>query len=245
MKDDIFILDSDARRYLPRLLPVMLGLGIAGVAAAKIWGDRTYSFLMGRGPMLIFFAEVIYALIVLGDLTTNRSVYGYKLGMLRMSERRLFVLSCIFNIMVFLMLWAVMCCSVIVQGKILDASGVFAPSPQSLYVDYTLSGYIRLFVPMDDVLRTAAVIMLLVSFGLLSACSFANRLKRKPGLPTASIFIYVLLLYFLMVNRTGAYGGSIFLPILAVFALVGSAGLSVLRLSDLSKGTNVEEDDGE
>ena len=256
MKDDILILNTLGRRHLPRLLPVIV-LAAAAVTIAVIahgsldfglnpynYGDVTYyRSYISAGPLLflILCLELIYASIVLLGPRTNRFKYRYTVSRLKITERRAFLLCCLFNVLVCLLIWASLCCAAIIFGNSLQSAGAFGPGYQALYRMYVLNPYMQLFVPLDNVAATVSMIMFMVAFGLWSACNYAGVVKGNSIFPmvfAVLVFFWSSRFFRSSVELTGWIS-------VAAIMLVFAIGMAIYKLSTLSRGTNVEVDDGE
>ena len=104
-----------------------------------------------------------------------------------------------------------------------------------------LSGYMQPFVPMDNGAVAAASIMFMVSMGLLSACALTGVSKGK----RSPMQLIAVLVFIWSVRWLGSSGDPIGWVATAVLMLIVSAALALNTFSGLSRGTNVEADDGE
>ena len=188
--------------------------------------------------LVVMLAECVYACIVLGGPSAGRSRYTYTLKRLRVSERRLFIDYCVFNIFVFLLIWASMSCAALIAGNVLNAAGAFGTGPQSFYTNYMLNGSLQLLVPMDDPWPAISMILILISMGVFAA---GDLISGKLG----SVFtiIYAAAYFYLISLRAGDYGFMVLL-IVSILAFMFAVGVFVFKMSDLSRGANVEVDDG-
>ena len=255
MKDDLLIMNTLGKRSLPRILPVMV-LAAAAVTFAVI-KNGSLSFAIGKVdyggyvaprfsldagflPLMVLCVELIWAGRVLVP-SAKKSRFTYKVRMLRISERRAFLDYCVFNVLVYLLIWASLCCAALVFGKALGSSGAFGSSPQAHYAALMLSGYMQPFVPMDNGAVAAASIMFMVSMGLLSAQSLAGISKGKLNpIPLIAVLVFIWSV------RTLSYEeGLMVWVVISVIVLIVSAALALNTFSGLSRGTNVEADDGE
>lgn len=255
MKEDLLIMNALGKRSLPRILPVMV-LAAAAVTFAVIkngslsfpigkvvYGDYVaprFSLDAGFLLLLVLCAELIWAGRVLVP-SAKKSRFTYKVRMLKISERRAFLDCCVFNVLVYLLIWASLCCAALVFGKALGSSGAFGSSPQAHYAALMLSGYMQPFVPMDNGAVAAASIMFMVSMGLLSAQSLAGISKGKLNpMPLIAVLVFIWSV------RTLSYEeGLMVWVVISVIVLIVSAALALNTFSGLSRGTNVEADDGE
>ena len=256
MKDDVLILNTLGRRHLPRLLPVII-LAAAAVTVAVIcngslefglfpnkYGNVTnYRGYLYAGSLLfiVLCVELVYASIVLVGPRTNRFKYRYTVSRLKITERRAFLLCCLFNILVYLLIWASLCCAALIFGRALNNAGVFGTAYQGLYTAYILDPYMQLFVPMDNVQVTVSMIMFMVGFGLWSACDFAGVVKGKGIIPMT----FAVLVFFWASRFFNRGGGLIGWTATASLMLIVSICMVLYRRSQLSRGNNVEVDDGE
>ena len=255
MKDDLLILNALGRRDLPRILPVMLIIDAAAafllIRNGGLWvsfgssGSGGTEVLQGmdapRILFTLFIAELLYACMILRGSSSGKSRYRYTVGMLRISERRAFMLCGLFNILVYLLIWALLCCVVIIIGRPLQAAGAFGASPQGLYAGYLLDGCTQYFVPMDNAAVTVSTILLMTGLGLLSAYEFAGTMNGK-AFPFVGIVMIIMIwngLSFRAVDTQVPWVASS-----AIIFLV-AAGMFWYRFSGLSRGTNVEVDDAE
>ena len=256
MKDDVLILNTLGRRHLPRLLPVII-LTAAAVTFAVIcngslefglfpykYGNVTnYRGYLYAGSLLfiVLCVELVYASIVLVGPRTNRFKYRYTVSRLKITERRVFLLCCLFNILVYLLIWASLCCAALIFGNALNNAGVFGTAYQGLYANYVLDPYMQLFVPMDNVPVTVSMIMFMVNFGLWSACDFAGVVKGKGIIPMT----FAVLVFFWASRFFNRGGGLIGWTATASLMLIVSICMVLYTRSQLSRGNNVEVDDGE
>ena len=256
MKDDVLILNMLGRRHLPRLLPVIIGAAAAvtvavimhgstvfGLFPYKIGSVTNYRGYLYSGSLLfiVLCVELIYASVVLVGPRTNRFKYRYTVSRLKITERRAFLLCCLFNILVYLLIWASLCCAALIFGNALNNAGAFGTSPQGQYTHYLFSPLMTLFVPMDNVPVTVSMIMFMVSFGLWSACDAAGVLKGKGIFPV--IFAVAVLV---LASRSVSYADRRIAWIAtASVMLIFSICMVLYRRSQLSRGINVEVDDGE
>lgn len=256
MKDDLLILNTLGKRHLPRLLPVII-LGAAAITFIVIsHGSLTFSYGRVEYGGTVYYRlsrsagywfrwllciELFWAAVVLRGPFSKRSKCRYTIGMLRVSERRIFLLCCLFNVLVYLLIWASLCCAAVIIGKTLNAAGAFGTSPQALYAEYMLDGYMQQFVPMDNVPVTVSMILFMVSMGLLSARDFAVNMKGKPG--ALQLFAVLIFMWTGAAFGAGVHVlGWLVLSAIMFMLAVGSVWFSVM---ELSSGTNVEVDDGE
>ncbi len=256
MKDDVLILNTLGRRHLPRLLPVIILAAAAVTVAVIINGSLEFGFFpnyygdvinyrvyiyAGNLLFLILCAELLYAFFVLIGPRANRFKYRYTVGRLKITERRAFLLCCLFNILVFLLIWASLCCAALIFGNALKNAGVFGTAYQGLYTAYILDPFMQLFVPMDNVPVTVSMIMFMVSFGLWSACDVAGVVKGKGVIPMT----FAVLVFFWASRFFNRGDGLVGWTTVAALMLIVSICMVLYRRAQLSRGTNVEVDDGE
>ena len=246
MKDDLLILNTLGKRHLPRLLPVILAAA-AVVTALLIRNNGAVIKLFGRDHGMTLFvvltAELICAVEMLKGPSAKQSRYRYTVGMLRISERRVFVDCCVFNVLVFLLIWASVCCAAVISGNALNGAGVYGQSVQGLYAESVLNGLMRMFVPMDDKRITAGMILFMVSLGIGTTCSSMARMRRKGS----GLLPFWILIGFIRAALTDVFGGPM-TPIMfwgGMLLTVVSLAAFIFTVSELKSGTNVEVDDGE
>ena len=255
MKEDLLIMNTLGKRSLPRILPVMV-LAAAVVTFAVI-KNGSLSFAIDKvdyggyvAPRLSLDAGFLLLMVLCVELiwagrvlvpSPKKSRYMYKVRMLRISERRAFLDCCVFNVLVYLLIWASLCCAALIFGRALESSGAFGSSPQALYAAYMLSGFLQPFVRMDNGAVAAASILFMVSMGLLSACALTGVSKGK----RSPMQLIAVLVFIWSVRWLGSSGDPIGWVATAVLMLIVSAALALNTFSGLSRGTNVEADDGE
>ena len=242
MKDDLVIFNALGRRHLPRLLPVIIAAAaLLTVLAVKTDGSILAGSVsvFGSYYRIALSVEVLYAYILLSGPHSGRSKFGYTVGMLRVSERRISAICWAFNTMVFLLIWASLSCSMLIAGRLLAEAGRFDSGPQAFYAVYMLSGNIQQFVPMDYVAGAAALIFYMLSLGILSVPAFSAKEKRH-------VFAIIMIVYFATAFRSyDLAGNNLVLMGFGIGFFVISLLIGANRFSNLSWGVNVEVDDGE
>ena len=244
MKDDIVILNTLGRRHLPRLLPVIIGVAVFITVPVMIKRGEGVSLSghdIGYRLAIIMFAEAFLAWLLLQGPTARHSHYRYTVGMLKVSERRALMLCCVFDVLVFLMIWAVMCCVALIVGRVLEGAGMFGSGPQALFASYMLGGYTQLFVPLDTFAGAAAMVLLMMSLGIYASIAFAVKMKSK----TVIIIPFIIGVWFYRISYIMNSGTFSMLVVFAVVLFVISVCWFLYVLSGLSKGVNVEVDDGQ
>ena len=245
MKDDLFILNTLGRRHLPRLLPVIV-IAAAAVTALMIYASPfVYSVFKGEGQLLmvVMIVELLWACLVLEGPTDKQSGYRYSVGMLRISERRAFADCCVFNVLVFLLIWASLCCAAIIAGNAAYTAEVAGLSTPMLYTNYMLDQFMQVFAPMDGIAVTVSVMLFMLTFGLLSARDFAARMRGKGR----GWLVLVPMIGFLSSLGTSRTGGSLsnYMMCWSITLFIAALFVNGYMLSVLSRGTNVEVDDGQ
>lgn len=155
MKKQVSVFGLHTRAALNRLLLAVLGLLaveliLAGVCIARgtaltLSGSRLETALQHS-----FRAGIIALQVLLASSLGSNSRYGYTLQRLRVSERCVFLWSCVCNTLCFAVLWCVQIMAA-VGAAFWNAKGaVYSAGPQGVFVDFYRSGFLHGLLPLAD-----------------------------------------------------------------------------------------------
>lgn len=155
MKKQVSVFGLHTRAALNRLLLAALGLLaveliLAGVCIARgtaltLSGSRLETALQHS-----FRAGIIALQVLLASSLGSNSRYGYTLQRLRVSERCVFLWSCVCNTLCFAVLWCVQIMAAVGAAFWNAKSAVYSAGPQGVFVDFYRSGFLHGLLPLAD-----------------------------------------------------------------------------------------------
>lgn len=155
MKKQVSVFGLHIRAALNRLLLAALGLLaveliLAGVCIARgtaltLSGSRLETALQHS-----FRAGIIALQVLLASSLGSNSRYGYTLQRLRVSERCVFLWSCVCNTLCFAVLWCVQIMAAVGAAFWNAKSAVYSAGPQGVFVDFYRSGFLHGLLPLAD-----------------------------------------------------------------------------------------------
>ena len=174
MKKQVSVFGLHTRAALNRLLLAALGLLaveliLAGVCIARgtaltLSGSRLETALQHS-----FRAGIIALQVLLASSLGSNSRYGYTLRRLRVSERCVFLWSCVCNTLCFAVLWCVQIMAAVGAAFWNANSARYSAGPQGVFVDFYRSGFLHGLLPLADGYvwaRNALFVLALVCMGL-------------------------------------------------------------------------------
>lgn len=188
MKKQVSVFGLHTRAALNRLLLAALGLLaveliLAGVCIARgtaltLSGSRLETALQHS-----FRAGIIALQVLLASSLGSNSRYGYTLRRLRVSERCVFLWSCVCNALCFAVLWCVQIMAAVGAAFWNAKSAVYSAGPQGVFVDFYRSGFLHGLLPLADGYVWGAQRTVRAGAGLRDRVYAAwNAQKRQPQL---------------------------------------------------------------
>lgn len=183
MKKQVSVFGLHTRAALNRLLLAALGLlavelilawvCIARGTALTLSGSRLETALQHS-----FRAGIIALQVLLASSLGSNSRYGYTLQRLRVSERCVFLWSCVCNTLCFAVLWCVQIMAAVGAAFWNAKSAVYSAGPQGVFVDFYRSGFLHGLLPLADGYVWARNALFVLALGCVTACIQLG-LRRK------------------------------------------------------------------
>ena len=221
MKKQVSVFGLHARAALNRLLPVVLGLlvvegifaglCIAHGAALTLSGSNLESALHYS-----FRAGILALQLLLASSLGSNSRYGYTLRRLRVSERCVFLWSCVCNTLCFAVLWCVQIMAAVGAAFWNAKSAVYSAGPQG--------GFLHGLLPLADGYVWARNALFVLALGCVTACiQLGLRRKGSRGWLVCMGLTFLLVLN-LSVQYTAGRSTGIFHAITALLVGLGFLG---------------------
>ena len=152
MKKDLSVLSFSANRTF---FWIVLYLAAFSVSQLYLFDLRLNDPEYAADPWVVFnswFALSIgMALIILSGIPSKGSRYEYRLRLLRISERRYFMLSTLYNTAVFILVWLTESAVLSIAVRIYERSASFTDGPQGIFARLGSSPFLQRFILLDDV----------------------------------------------------------------------------------------------
>ena len=175
MKKQVSVFGLHARAALNRLLPVVLGLlvvegifaglCIAHGAALTLSGSNLESALHYS-----FRAGILALQVLLASCFGANSRYSYTLQRLRISERCVFLWSCVCNALCYAVLWCVQIMAAVGAAFWNANSARYSAGPQGVFVDFYRSGFLHGLLPLADGYVWTRNLIFVLALGCVTAC---------------------------------------------------------------------------
>lgn len=222
------------RAALNRLLLAVLGLLaveliLAGVCIARgtaltLSGSRLETALQHS-----FRAGIIALQVLLASSLGSNSRYGYTLQRLRVSERCVFLWSCVCNTLCFAVLWCVQIMAA-VGAAFWNAKGaVYSAGPQGVFVDFYRSGFLHGLLPLADGYVWARNALFVLALGCVTAHMQLGMRKKGSRSWLVCMGLTFLLVLNLSVQYTAGRSTGIFHAITALLVGLGFLGFGLTQ----------------
>ena len=170
MKKQVSVFGLHTRAALNRLLLAALGLLaveliLAGVCIARGTALTLSGSSLETALQHSFRAGIIALQVLLASSLGSNSRYSYTLQRLRVSERCVFLWSCVCNTLCFAVLWCVQIMAAVGAAFWNAKSAVYSAGPQGVFVDFYRSG----FLPLADGYGWARNALFVLALGCVTA----------------------------------------------------------------------------
>lgn len=206
MKKHLSVFGLFARSSVYKVLGTMLAACAAQVALFimkysaepdEIYVDRFESYIEKSHAYLLFCAALILITLLLClPGTEYRSKVGYTLRRLSISERAVFLHQAAFNIIVYIVFWAVQVTLVFALSIYYNATvpAKFV-SNQSVFLAFYRSSFLHSLLPLSDILLWIRNILLFAALGFAAAVFTYNQRRKKFGVTAIALAVYILLFF--------------------------------------------------
>ena len=175
MKKQVSVFGLHARAALNRLLLAALGLlaveliltGICMIRGAAIKLPDSDLETVLQYP---FRAGILVLQVLLASCFGANSRYSYTLQRLRISERCVFLWSCVCNALCYAVLWFVQIMAAVGAAFWNANSARYSAGPQGVFVDFYRSGFRHGLFPLADGYVWARNVLFMLMLGCVTAC---------------------------------------------------------------------------
>lgn len=188
MKKQVSVFGLHTRAALNRLLLAALGLLaveliLAGVCIARGTALTLSGSSLETALQHSFRAGIIALQVLLASSLGSNSRYSYTLQRLRVSERCVFLWSCVCNTLCFAVLWCVQIMAAVGAAFWNAKSAVYSAGPQGVFVDFYRSGFLHGLLPLADGYGWARNALFVLALGCVTAYNAAwHTQERQPQL---------------------------------------------------------------
>ena len=234
MKKQVSVFGLHARAALNRLLPVVLGLLIVELILVGVCMIRGTAITLSGSNLenalhYPFRAGILALQVLLASCFGSNSRYSYTLRRLRVSERSVFLWSCICNALCFAVLWCVQIMAAVGAAFWNAESAGYSAGPQGVFVDFYRSGFLHGLFPLADGYVWARNLVFVLALGCVTACmQLGMRRKGSRGWLVCMGLTFLLVLN-LSVPYTAGRSRGIFHAITALLAGLGFLGLGLAQ----------------
>jgi len=234
MKKQVSVFGLHTRAALNRLLLAALGLLaveliLAGVCIARgtaltLSGSRLETALQHS-----FRAGIIALQVLLASSLGSNSRYGYTLQRLRVSERCVFLWSCVCNTLCFAVLWCVQIMAAVGAAFWNAKSAVYSAGPQGVFVDFYRSGFLHGLLPLADGYGWARNALFVLALGCVTAYMQLGIRRKGSRSWLVCMGLTFLLVLNLSVQYTAGRSTGIFHAIAALLVGLGFLGFGLTQ----------------
>lgn len=232
MKKHISVFMLMARSTIYKLLGLLILM--AAVEGILFWlilsrGALEDGFsleLVIRQSRIIWVFGVCFLLMTLLLSLTGcegKSRCGYTLRRLSVSERWVFVWQSVYNVLCYLLLWAVQILTVIALCRLYEAKA--APeyvSGQTVFLAFYRSGFLHSLLPFEETVFWVRNAVFAVTLGI---CAARFPLAQRKGKRFSEIIVLAFGVLWLFSWEIGAFGNCFFAIVFALFC----AGIAICR----------------
>lgn len=234
MKKQLSVFGLHTRAALNRLLLVMLGLLVVeGFLAGLCITHGTALTLSGsdleNALHYPFRAGILMLQVLLASSLGSNSRYGYTLQRLRISERCVFLWSCVCNALCYVVLWCVQIMAAVGAAFWNANSARYSAGPQGVFVDFYRSGFLHGLFPLADGYVWARNLIFVLSLGCVTACMQLGMRRKGSRSWLVCMGMTFLLVLNLSVPYTAGRSTGIFHAITALLVGLGFLGFGLTQ----------------
>ena len=183
MKKQVSVLGLHARAALNRLLPVALGMLVVelicvGLCIAHETALMLSGSVLEKALYYPFRVGILALQVLLASSFGSNSRYDYTLRRLQVSERCVFLWSCVCNALCFAVLWCVQIMAAVGAAFWNAKSAGYAAGPQGVFVDFYRSGFLHGLFPLADGYVWARNLIFVLALGCVTACMQLGMRKK-------------------------------------------------------------------
>ena len=247
MKKQVSVLGLHARAALNRLLPVVLGLLVVELILVGICMIRRTALTLSGSNLenalqYPFRAGILVLQVLLASSFGSNSRYGYTLRRLRVSERCVFLWSCVCNALCFAVLWCVQIMAAVGAAFWNAKSAGYVAGPQGVFVDFYRSDVLHGLLPLADGYVWTRNALFVLTLGCVTACMQLGMRKKGSRSWLVCMGLTFLLVLNLSVSYTAGRSTGIFHAIAALLVGLGFLGFGLMQTQGGKEGVTDELD---
>lgn len=232
MKKHLSVLMLMARSTINKLLGLLALM--AAVEGALFWltlrrscadGSFSLKLVIGDSHISWAFGAAFLLMTLLLSLTgcEGKSRCGYTLRRLSVSERWVFVWQSVYNVLCYLLLWAVQILTVIALCRLYEVKA--APeyvSGQTVFLAFYRSGFLHALLPFEETVFWVRNAVFAVTLGI---CAARFPMAQRRGKRFTELIVLACGVLGLFSWEIGAFGNCFFAIVFALFC----AGIAICR----------------
>ena len=228
MKQVLSVLEYYSKRNLPRALIISAVMLAAEAAYSALYFRKAPSSLYAAGSVLFFISVAACAALyfALFGPSSKGSGFSYRVRMLQTSEKKVYWLNVIHNILMFLIFWGFQVLALLIAAHVYTSRAGSAVSPQGVMTELCAKSALLYIIPLKDASMAVSHILLTVLLAIGAASgSVRRRYSVFAGLSVTIVIVYVGI----MVSAVNTYGRTLHVVIASAIAAFVLGFISVLR----------------
>ena len=234
MKKQVSVFGLHTRAALNRLLLAALGLLAVELILAGICMIRGAAIKLPDSDLETvlqypFRAGILVLQVLLASSLGSNSRYGYTLQRLRVSERCVFLWSCVCNALCYAVLWCVQIMAAVGAAFWNANSARYSAGPQGVFVDFYRSGFLHGLFPLADGYVWTRNVLFMLTLGCVTACTQLGMRRKGSRSWLVCMGLTLLLVLCLPVQYDAGRSTGIFHAIIALLAGLGFLGFGLTQ----------------
>ena len=234
MKKQLSVFGLHVRAALNRLLLTVLGLLaveliFAGICMVRGTATKLPDSDLEHALQYPFRAGILVLQVLLASCFGSNSRYSYTLQRLRVSERCVFLWSCVCNALCFAALWCVQIMAAAGTAFWNANSARYSAGPQGVFVDFYRSGFLHGLFPLADGYVWARNVLFVLTLGCVTACMQLGMRRKGSRGWLVCMGLTLLLVLCLPVRYDAGRSTGVFHAIIALLAGLGFLGFGLTQ----------------
>ena len=234
MKKQLSVFGLHTRAALNRLLLAALGLLaveliLAGICMIRGAASKLPNSDLETVLQYSFRAGILVLQVLLASCFGANSRYSYTLQRLRISERCVFLWSCVCNALCYVVLWCVQIMAAVGAAFWNANSARYSAGPQGVFVDFYRSGFLHGLLPLADGYVWTRNLIFVLALGCVTACMQLGMRKKGRRSWLVCMGLTFLLVLNLPVPYTAGRSTGIFHAITALLVGLGFLGFGLTQ----------------
>ena len=247
MKKQVSVFGLHARAALNRLLLAVLGLLAVELILTGVCLIRKTALTLAGSNLenalhYPFRAGILALQVLLASCFGSNSRYSYTLRRLRVSERCVFLWSCVCNVLCFAALWCVQIMAAAGAAFWNAGTARYSAGPQGVFVDFYRSGFLHGLFPLADGYVWARNALFVLTLGCVTAYMQLGMRRKGSRSWLVCMGLTFLLVLNLSVPYTAGRSTGMFHAIAALLVGLGFLGFGLTQTHNGKDGLANEVD---